>query len=102
GLFQLNEKYIDIVPQATGELGITISGPWLHTILFEIPVLAIVNEVYFRNTKPQADLAEGRRRLHDKITLLRGEGLSDLKIADYGTRRRFSKQWHEEVLRTLS
>src|SRR5690606_35726419 len=29
-------------------------------------------------------------------------GLEDLKIADYGTRRRFSKEWHEEVLRTLA
>ncbi|MDQ8019484.1 MAG: nicotinate phosphoribosyltransferase, partial [Bordetella sp.] len=48
GLFQLNEKYIDITPKDTGELDISIRGPWLHTILFEIPVLAIVNEVYFR------------------------------------------------------
>ncbi|WP_399678160.1 nicotinate phosphoribosyltransferase [Xenophilus sp.] len=102
GLFQLNEKYIDIVPQASGELEISIRGPWLHTILFEIPVLAIVNEVYFRNTQPQPDLAEGRRRLEAKIEQLQGEGLEDLKIADYGTRRRFSKEWHEEVLRTLA
>ena len=65
-------------------------------------MLAIVNEVYFRNTQPQADLPEGRRRLGDKIAQLRAEGLGDLKIADYGTRRRFSKDWHEEVLRTLS
>ena len=102
GLFQLNEKYIDIIPRPSGELEIRIEGPWLHTILFEIPVLAIVNEVYFRNTQPRPDLAEGRRRLEDKIALLQGEGLSDLKIADYGTRRRFSKEWHEEVLRTLA
>jgi nicotinate phosphoribosyltransferase len=102
GLFQLNEKYISIVPRPSGELEIRIEGPWLHTILFEIPVLAIVNEVYFRNTQPRPDLAEGRRRLEDKIGLLQGDGLSDLKIADYGTRRRFSKEWHEEVLRTLS
>ncbi len=102
GLFKLNEKYIDIVPQPSGELEISIKGPWLHTILFEIPVLAIVNEVYFRNTHPKADVAEGRRRLETKIEQLQGEGLVDLKIADYGTRRRFSKEWHEEVLRTLS
>ena len=102
GLFKLNEKYIDIVPQSSGELEISIKGPWLHTILFEIPVLAIVNEVYFRNTQPEADVAEGRRRLETKIEQLQGEGLADLKIADYGTRRRFSKKWHEEVLRTLS
>ncbi|MET0937083.1 MAG: nicotinate phosphoribosyltransferase [Luteibacter sp.] len=102
GLFRLNEKYIDIVPKPAGELEISIKGPWLHTILFEIPVLAIVNEVYFRNTRAQPDLEEGRRRLETKIGLLQADGLSDLKIADYGTRRRFSKDWHEEVLRTLS
>jgi len=102
GLFKLNEKYIDIVPLPSGELEIGIKGPWLHTILFEIPVLAIVNEVYFRNTHPKPDFAEGRRRLDTKITELQAEGLSDLKIADYGTRRRFAKDWHEEVLRTLS
>ncbi|MDB5828139.1 MAG: pncB, partial [Variovorax sp.] len=102
GLFKLNEKYIDIVPQPSGELEISIKGPWLHTILFEVPVLAIVNEVYFRNTQPKADVAEGRRRLETKIGQLQGEGLADLKIADYGTRRRFSKEWHEEVLRTLT
>ncbi len=101
GLFRLNEKCIDIVPQHDGTIEISIKGPWLHTILFEIPVLAIVNEVYFRNTQAQPDLAEGRRRLDTKIAQLQGEGLADLKIADYGTRRRFSKQWHEEVLRTL-
>jgi nicotinate phosphoribosyltransferase len=102
GLFRLNEKYIRIVPQASGELEIGIEGPWLHTILFEIPVLAIVNEVYFRNTQPRPDFAEGRRRLETKIGQLQAAGLSDLKIADYGTRRRFAKGWHEEVLQTLT
>ncbi|MCK7499093.1 MAG: hypothetical protein MZW92_57845 [Comamonadaceae bacterium] len=36
---------------------IVIKGPWLHTILFEIPVLAIVNEVYFRATQHAPDFA---------------------------------------------
>jgi nicotinate phosphoribosyltransferase len=65
-------------------------------------VLAIVNEVYFRNTQPAPDFTEGRRRLADKIGQLQGKGLADLKIADYGTRRRFSRDWHEEVLRMLA
>ncbi|BEP62646.1 nicotinate phosphoribosyltransferase [Variovorax sp. V213] len=102
GLFRLNEKYISITPQPSGELEIRIKGPWLHTILFEIPVLAIVNEVYFRNTQKKPDIEEGRRRLETKIGQLQDAGLADLKIADYGTRRRFSKDWHEEVLRTLN
>ena len=102
GLFHLNEKYITVQPLPSGEIDVCIRGPWLHTILFEIPVLAIVNEVYFRNTHKLPDLVEGRRRLGVKIGLLRGDGLFDLKIADYGTRRRFSRSWHEEVLRVLS
>ncbi len=102
GLFRLNEKYINVTPLPNGEIEIVIVGPWLHTILFEIPVLAIVNEVYFRNTQMVPDFLEGRQRLELKIGQLRAEGLSDLKIADYGTRRRFSRSWHEEVLRVLS
>jgi nicotinate phosphoribosyltransferase len=101
GLFKLNEKYITIDGKPSGEIDIHIKGPWLHTILFEIPVLAIVNEVYFRNTQPAPDFKEGRRRLTEKILQLNDAGLKDLKIADYGTRRRFSKAWHHEVLTTL-
>jgi nicotinate phosphoribosyltransferase len=102
GLFKLNEKYIEVQPQPSGDIEISIRGPWLHTILFEIPVLAIVNEVYFRQTSSSARLEQGRARLDRKIAQLQGEGLSDLKIADYGTRRRFSRTWHEEVLRRLA
>ena len=101
GLFRLNEKYIEVNALSNGEIDISIQGPWLHTILFEIPVLAIVNEVYFRNTQKVPDFLEGRRRLDQKIEALHAERLSDLKIADYGTRRRFSRAWHEELLRVL-
>jgi nicotinate phosphoribosyltransferase len=101
GLFRLNEKYIQVNALSNGEIDISIQGPWLHTILFEIPVLAIVNEVYFRNAQKVPDFLEGRKRLDQKIQALHAERLSDLKIADYGTRRRFSKAWHEEILRVL-
>lgn len=104
GLFQLNAKYVTIAPAeaGNGEIEILIQGPWLHTILFEVPLLAIVNEVYFRNTRPDHDLAEGRRRLQAKIALLRDTpDYEQCRIADYGTRRRFSRTWHEEVLIAL-
>ncbi len=102
GLFRLNEKYITVNAMDNGELDIVINGPWLHTILFEIPVLAIVNEVVFKSLYPAPDLARGRALLHQKIELLKGPHLSELKIADYGTRRRFSKDWQLEVLKTLA
>ena len=101
GIFKLNEKYLSVSALPSGEIEVIIKGPWLHTILFEIPVLAIINEVYFRNTQKQPNVTEGRLRLDTKIKELQGGGLAELKIADYGTRRRFGRAWHEEVLRTL-
>ncbi len=104
GLFQLNTKYITVErsDRENGGIAIVVKGPWLHTILFEIPVLAIVNEVYFRNTQPIPNYAEGRRRLREKIALVRDDPeMEGVHIADYGTRRRFSRLWHDEVLLTL-
>lgn len=104
GLFQLNAKYVEIAPSSEmpGEIEIHIRGPWLHTIMFEVPLLAIVNEVYFRRTSGGPDLAEGRRRLQEKIALLRDTPDYDgCRIADYGTRRRYSRTWQEEVVTTL-
>jgi nicotinate phosphoribosyltransferase len=101
GLFQLNEKYITVQESAAndGSIDISVKGPWLHTILFEIPVLAIVNEIYFRHHQPIGDYLEGRKRLEHKVKLITQDpALRDMRIADYGTRRRFSGLWHEEVL----
>jgi nicotinate phosphoribosyltransferase len=103
GLFHLPEKCINVSEGARpGEIDITVIGPWLHTILFEIPVLAIVNEVYFRNVCREPAWEEGRKRLQSKMHLVTDNpALADFRVAEYGTRRRFSKQWHEEVVTTM-
>ena len=44
-LFQLNRSYINTGIEA-GQLKINIEGPWLNTILYELPVLAITSELY--------------------------------------------------------
>jgi nicotinate phosphoribosyltransferase len=103
GLFQFNRKYIAVerTPEPPG-LAIRIRGPWLHTILYEIPVLAMVSEIYFRRTQPKPDFEEGRRRLAAKIETVRQlEPSLDFKISDFGTRRRFSRAWQDEVVGTL-
>ena len=102
GLFKLDERFIRISsgPAHESGLDITIRGPWLHTILFEVPVLAIISEAYYRHTVPLPDFSTGRARLTAKIKQFEAaeEGFH---FADYGTRRRFSYVWQEEVLRTL-
>jgi nicotinate phosphoribosyltransferase len=102
GLFQLDQRFVDVRPSAApGSIDITIRGPWLHTILFEVPLLSIVSEVYFRNTQPSPSFAEGRRRLQTKIAQINAVPDPEFRIADYGTRRRFARSWQSEVLRTL-
>ncbi|HCP79834.1 MAG: nicotinate phosphoribosyltransferase [Pusillimonas sp.] len=103
GLFHLPEKCIDIDHgELPGEIAISVKGSWLHTILFEIPVLAIVNEVFFRNTCKEPGWDEGRRRLRQKMNLVIDDpALTEFRVAEYGTRRRFSKQWHDEVVETM-
>ena len=103
-LFQLNRNYIKTSIEKD-ELKINIEGPWLATILFEIPVLAVVSELYSRmhGVDDTIWVKAGRERLKDKVALLNttiapGKGF---KFAEFGTRRRASYTWQEEVLQYL-
>lgn len=102
-LFHLQRKYINVVDLGDGQIDVVIKGPWLHTILFEIYILSIVNEVYFRNTKgdkSDVEISEvGMQKLNEKISLIKEK--KDFYFSDFGTRRRFSRDWHEKVVAKL-
>jgi len=93
---------------AEGEtLHIEANGPQVHVMAFEIFVLAIVNELYFRRFDREAALVEGRRRLAAKIEQLRAFGREPalahpFQFFDFGVRRRFSHDWQREVVATLA
>jgi nicotinate phosphoribosyltransferase len=100
-LFHLQERYIDIRSDGA-ELEIVIRGPWLHTILFEVPVLAIVSETFTRAAYPEPDFAEGDRRLDEKIRQIQAHPDVELfRFSDFGTRRRFSRRWQRHVIERL-
>ncbi|GAB3508898.1 nicotinate phosphoribosyltransferase [Pseudoxanthomonas daejeonensis] len=101
GLFQFDRKYVQLRRSDTepGGIELRLRGPWLHTILFEVPLLAIVSEVYMRAEHGPADRDEGLRRLHAKAVRLRDAvGFEDCTLTDFGTRRRWSHAWHDEVV----
>lgn len=101
-LFHLQSRFVE-VGEEDGQLAIAIKGPWLHTILFEVPLLAIVSELYTRHAHPDHDFTEARKRLATKIAQVRAlDRPDDFVFADFGTRRRFSRDWHDEVVRTLA
>lgn len=100
-IFQLNRKFITITTDA--EFDIVIKGPWLHTILFEVPILAIISEIYFRGHNHLEDVKVGQKRLAEKISLVRKKvPKGRFFFSEFGTRRRYSFAWHEQVIKTLA
>lgn len=98
--FKLDFNYIQLTN--TPEFKLHIKGPWLHTILFEVPVLAIVSEIYHGAQFQNKDFSEGKRRLKEKIQLLQNADTgAAVKFVDFGTRRRFSKQWQDGLTQQL-
>ena len=89
------------IEQQGSELSVVIEGPWYRTILWEVPLMAVISELWYQLrgvavTKEDEALIEQRTR--EKIELYRQHGL---KIAEFGTRRRFSFAVHDRVVQAL-
>ena len=94
--------YVDIDLTDEGELKIVVSGPLFSAMQFEIYLLEIVNEVYFRMKYDYAALlASAKERLDKKIEGFKS-GKYTFKFAEFGCRRRLSREWEEEVVRRLA
>lgn len=100
--FRLTMDHVSM-GEKNGEFFLNIKGPWLHTILFEVPVLSIINECYYRINQPHPNWDAGRDKLVSKINLIKNTGDEplDFTFSDFGTRRRFARAWHEELLTEL-
>lgn len=83
------------------ELHIEVDGPIFSAMQFEIYLLEIVNEVYFRMKYDYLSLvASAREKLYHKIIGFREE-LYDFKFAEFGCRRRLSREWQDYVVGEL-
>ncbi|WEH91764.1 nicotinate phosphoribosyltransferase [Acinetobacter soli] len=106
-LFQLKRRFIRASIDAKGRLDISVEGPMIQAMMFEIFVLAIVNELYFRRIRTEAVLEEGERRLQAKLELLKqyeAQHANDeppFLVSDFGTRRRYSLEWQKHVVESF-
>jgi len=106
-LYQPQRKHI-IIWTTLDQLKLKIVGPWLLTILHEVPLLAIINEAYFKHTQKSVKLESkeqfyesgARAKLTYKIAL--AKATPNFKFADFGTRRRYSMLWQDFVVQTCS
>ena len=98
-------RYEDFHIDTDAECGLNIEtmGTWLNTSLYEIPTLAIVNEVYFRMQYNYEELFESfKERLNAKIEKVRSGELSLSVFSEFGLRRRLSAEAQELAVQELA
>lgn len=110
-IFRLQRRFVRVEAskENKGELDIIVRGPWLQTIPFEVPILAIVSEVYFRNVGSGMDLmATAYDKLETKISemkRLKAEGRmmrrTPFIFFEFGTRRRFGREFQRHAVKRL-
>lgn len=89
-----------------GQFQIEAGGAWPEAIFWETIILGIVNELYYRSLEKSGAFnlpnayAEGASRLAEKIKILQDR--PGVKIIEFGTRRRFSRDWQKHVLGELA
>ena len=89
------------IEQQGSELSVVMEGPWYRTILWEVPLMALISELWYHLRGvgvSEDDEALIEQRTREKIELYRQHGL---KIAEFGTRRRFSFAVHDRVVEAL-
>ncbi|WP_137972637.1 nicotinate phosphoribosyltransferase [Pseudomonas sp. F(2018)] len=104
GLFRFNPRHVQTSVE-DGQLCIRLRGPWLHVILYEIPLLAIISEVRNRYRYREVLLEQASERLYEKFDWLKREASADeldgFQVADFGTRRRFSYRVQEQMVKIM-
>ncbi len=93
--YRYNPSEVGIIQQGP-ELQVSIEGYWYRTILWEVPLMALISELYFRMTgQAGEDFDQVAQKARAKATRLKMLGV---KVADFGTRRRFSAAVHDLVV----
>ncbi|MCC8174267.1 MAG: nicotinate phosphoribosyltransferase [Odoribacter sp.] len=93
--FRFNPEEI-IINQTGEDLDVEIRGLWYRTVLWEVPLMAIISELYFKMTNQPPHETEEKAEIKAKQ-------FADLKVelSEFGTRRRYSFDVHDKVVGIL-
>ena len=95
-------EYVTVELDGDGKLDIVVSGPLFSAMQFEIYLLEIVNEVYFRMKYDYNELLESAKERLDKKIADFNSGKYTFKFAEFGCRRRLSREWEDVVVKRLA
>ena len=94
--------YVSVSDEGECGLTVVVDGPLFSAMQFEIYLLEIINEVYFRMAYDYDTLVRSaEERLNAKIEAF-NNGKYDFQFAEFGCRRRLSRDWQDVVVRRFS
>ena len=94
--------YVTIEGTEDGGLSVVVDGPLFSAMQFEIYLLEIINEVYFRMAYDYETLLQSaEERLEAKIKAM-NDGTYTFQFAEFGCRRRLSREWEDVVVRRFA
>ncbi len=109
--YRFNANEVKIINNG-GHLVVDVEGPWYRTILWEVPLLATISELYFKlkgivpfdlknrfNNDAQQNFDVVKKAY--EVASQKSQILTDCNFADFGTRRRFSYDVHKATVRGL-
>jgi nicotinate phosphoribosyltransferase len=94
--FRFQSQYIIVYTNSEKELVVKVEGPWLQTILFEMPILQIISELYSRSMS--VDYVEANSRTLVKADFLANKAKKKLLFSEFGGRRRHSVEAQRNAL----
>ncbi|MCK7320608.1 nicotinate phosphoribosyltransferase [Enterobacter kobei] len=93
------------VTNENGKLDIRLEGPWREVIMWEVPLLAVISELAHRYRSPEMGVAQAVASLENKLaaftTLTEGLDMPRFRLMDFGTRRRFSREVQQAIVKRL-
>ena len=102
--FRYKPEQVTVVND-NGKLDIRLEGPWREVIMWEVPLLAVISELAHRYRSPEKGVEQAVAALENKLaafsTLTEGLDMSRFRLMDFGTRRRFSRDVQEAIVKRL-
>ncbi len=92
--YRFDPDQVGISMTDNSDLRISISGPYYKTVLWEVPMMALISELYFRETSQSPEESWEDRAIDKAIALSK----AGIKFSEFGTRRRFSYEVHDRVV----
>ena len=102
--FRYKPEQVTVVND-NGKLDIRLEGPWREVIMWEVPLLAVISELAHRYRSPETGVEQAVASLENKLaafsTLTEGLDMSRFRLMDFGTRRRFSREVQQAIVKRL-